>query len=227
LAIASEDTPVKIFIAILFCLTICAVSTGAAELVECNGTWTNKPCDKATGAPLEEKPVRELTQAEKEMNSKKLWLHDLEMQVIQVRRETGINIKFSTTQDVCLRTESSLSDCQRAISETQSALVNALMAKISSGNNRDERDQSAGVQQNSTVVVVEDDWAACNSLTDPRCNTGRRAGGQHDHRHRDRKKPATAKAPPKLPQPGQHQGTENIGIGSIKLHENALGHKKR
>ncbi len=138
--------------------------TAAAQLYECDGTWTNKPCkgtvaetlDAATGAPSND-PGR---------GEKRSLLHDFTMKTIKAREDYGIRVDLSPAEKACVKDPVPVEDCRRTISVMQEQLDQDVQAasvikarekanKLQEESNKLQRERNEIEASKPDVVVVE------------------------------------------------------------------------
>ena len=147
-----------------------------AQVSQCGGTWTNKACAVEGSPVLEKRPVKERTQAERDLDKKKLWIHDLEMQALKAKRVTGVEVKSAPARDLCLKPDTSLLECLEAISRFQEMIIELLAKKsnvteATQGKNQPSSSQQTTIEQNNTVVIVDNSShiKLCDPLYDRGC----------------------------------------------------------
>lgn len=99
--------------AILFSLHFIFISVCYADLNNCNGTWTNKPCDGLSRVPEEKKE----NTSDPDKSKKESLLHDLRMLSLESRRDYEIRYDISLTERTCKYTD--LVECDKAIKAAQ------------------------------------------------------------------------------------------------------------
>lgn len=136
---------------LVFALSLPGAAT--AQIVNCNGVLTNKPCPGGTPL-LDEKPYQAPSPQDLERQKKSYLIHDLEMASIQLRNEYQVNVDVSSTQQLCRI--SSLAECSQAvqrklqeISERRASAINLRQQSAGTGNS----DNNA-----SAVMVFQNDY---------------------------------------------------------------------
>lgn len=95
----------------------CVVATPChAELVNCNGTWTDRPCAELN-KPQEAKKGKII---DPDKAKKESLLHDLRMLTIESKRDYDIRYDISVTEATCKN--SSLAECDKTIKNAQKDL---------------------------------------------------------------------------------------------------------
>ena len=154
-------------------LTLCLKANGAAQIYECRGVITNKPCGGGAAPLFEEKPYQPPSKQTIEEQKKELWINDLEIARVKVRKEYGIDVNVSRTSDLCRR--SSLDECRRAIEDKEKEINQLILVKIASEDNQKEKsDSAAQLPQPVAITIIQD-----NSYRDLSIIHGPRPGGVH------------------------------------------------
>ncbi len=132
-----------------------------ADLYNCKGTWTNKPCDGSNKIPEKKE-----TPDNKDKSKKESILHDLRMLVIKAKREHDIRYNIEVIEDLCKN--SNLEDCDKSVKTAQKELQtqvtdadeakerNALIReanKLKKERNRIEENKPPVIIQQNTVIV--------------------------------------------------------------------------
>ncbi len=110
-------------------LILCCFSTPVlGELTQCDGVWTNKPCEGARvgGIAERQRPLR--LQSEIDLDRKKLLIHDLEMRAISARRDYSLEIGLLAERALCLSQESSIAECEAAVDTKRKELEERSLA---------------------------------------------------------------------------------------------------
>ncbi len=153
-------------------------SAAYAELYECDGKWTNKPCNGDVTRSIEESgsaaPADEATKALREKTS---LLHDLRMKEIKAREQYDIQYDISSVEKFCLSQESSIEDCSKRIESARTALdkriatEGSLAAQRRANQLQDEANKlqeqrntieaekpNVAIVENRRIIVVPRDW---------------------------------------------------------------------
>lgn len=151
----------------VICILIAALflaSSAHAEIFNCGGKWTNKPCEAEPKATLKEKPSQNNEKEVADRSERESLLHELKMQAIEARRKYDVRIDVSAVETLCMKPQSSLSDCKNEVDalsdridqRTQSA---ALIKAREQSNKLKEKDleiKQKEVEDNNTIVIVEE-----------------------------------------------------------------------
>ena len=132
-----------------------------ADLYNCNGTWTNRPCNSSSKIP-----EKEDTPKNKDKSKKESILHDLRMLVIKAKREHDIRYNIDVIEDLCKT--SNLEECDKSVKTAQKELQaqvtdadeakerNALIReanKLKKERNKIEENKPPVIIQQNTVIV--------------------------------------------------------------------------
>lgn len=94
-----------------------------AELTNCSGVWTNKSCSVPQTATINEinnSSVKNQHSKEKaELAQKELWLKDLELSSLKLKREHKVSVDYKTASLLCKDPATSLLDCRKAVSAAE------------------------------------------------------------------------------------------------------------
>ncbi len=128
-----------------------------AELHQCDGTWTNKPCEGKIAESIKETSGRVRTAEEVELSQKELWLHDLEMGRLKARKEFGVKVSTLEAQTICNEKTTSLIDCRKAISAREDEIEKGVQAekdRILKRKEIEERNKAELAAREANKVVV-------------------------------------------------------------------------
>ncbi len=87
-----------------------------AELYECGGVWTNKPCGASAVAQIPERSETPRSPADALAAQKRLWLNDLDLQRSQLKRKYKKEFPIGDVEGLCEDSKTSLVECRKAIS---------------------------------------------------------------------------------------------------------------
>jgi len=99
-----------------------------AQLMECDGVWTNTPCEGNISGEMQE---REYTPPDPEIeqrNRKGLILHDLRMKQLESEREYGVDISIQSAEQLCGDDSSSVAQCREAVESLMEKIDNRVIA---------------------------------------------------------------------------------------------------
>lgn len=138
--------------------------SGAAEIYECDGVWTDIPCDGTVGKVIKEAkgPASGETLKKESDGRTRKWLHDLDMKAFRARREHEVDVSTATAHAVCTDLQSSeFKKCRDAIDKTE-AEINKLVADVRvSGSDRKPGQNNLGSEggrnSGTTVIINRDD----------------------------------------------------------------------
>ena len=106
---------------LLGCSVALLSSPAQAELVECNGTWTNRACDSSDTKKLGAEDTRspEIKEAAAIRSKKKSLFHELTMKAIKAKRQYQYDYDLEEVETFCFKQESSLADCKDRIKQAR------------------------------------------------------------------------------------------------------------
>ncbi len=125
-----------------------------ADLHECNGVWTNTPCQGEAQHTLAETtttpdPLR------KELSERDLWLHDLEMRRLRAKREYNIDIDISEARALCQNIKTTAIQCKQTVTEKNVAIDGALSDAERLEQQKKDAEKKATSNDPATVVVIQ------------------------------------------------------------------------
>ena len=96
----------------------------SAQVYECNGKWTNVPCDgKAPAFKAEKRDSHVLTPSQAaERGRKQTLLHDLTMKSIAAKRDLEIRLDIASADKICNDPLSALAECEKIVQDLDSRL---------------------------------------------------------------------------------------------------------
>jgi hypothetical protein len=135
------------------------VSPAHADLVNCNGVWTNRACDNtASAARLVENPARERSPQEVALEEKRRLIDALELASLRARRSGALDYDINVTRNICESVKTTLDDCREAVLERQRQINSAVALARSEGQDaRAARREEISEEPSSTNVTVIDD----------------------------------------------------------------------
>lgn len=122
-----------------------------AEIHECNGTWTNKPCEDAASKSMAEVPPRE--HKEDPLAKRRVWLQDLRTQYYKARRDHGILVNIQSVEDMCLDVKFSAETCSQLIGAKEKDL-NELILKSKEVKAKEARNKIEAEKQPDTIQFI-------------------------------------------------------------------------
>lgn len=144
----------------------------SAEIVNCDGVWTNLPCSRAQLGTMYEQPASETAENPSDelpapfgsdaAREKDLLVRSLEKANSNARRTVGRGVDVSVTRQLCRSESTSLDECKQAVLDKERQIDELLLAANSSSDGG----------TNVTVVDNRDDDYYLR---------GRR--GRHPHHH--------------------------------------------
>jgi len=144
-----------------------------AEIYNCNGTWTNKPCEGEVSKTLPE--IDRTPDLQAEATRKKMELVGaLELRVQSARRSHGVELDISGIAETCRAENSSYEECMTLVNNADDRLEARLHQakllkeqektnKLISESKKEKEDaavsnQAISINQDNSVVVVENDF---------------------------------------------------------------------
>lgn len=152
---------------IIFILLCGLIHPAFAEVFECEGKWTNKPCSGKVTRSIEEAgsstPVDEGT---KLLRDKTGLLHEVRMKALSAKENFDIRYELGAVENFCLKTASTLDECDKKVKEADSELDKKISAastlasqkrniELQEEANRLQQERNKIEQEKATVVVQE------------------------------------------------------------------------
>lgn len=140
----------------------------SAEVYECDGKWTNKPCQGSITRSLEESgSTVAVDPAVKLVREKTSLLHDVRMKVIGARNDFDLRYDIEPVETFCLKTNSTLEQCREKITKAEEDLerrlanVSAAAAQrraieLQEEANRIQQERNRIEEKRPTVTIIEE-----------------------------------------------------------------------
>lgn len=140
----------------------------AADVVLCNGRWTNRPCEDPQKV-LEEAPPAPPSSSNPgtpEVSAKRSLLHDIRMKALNARRKYDLRFELGSLEHFCLETPSTKEQCAEKIAEVESKLDEKIVTaaslkqeeeklRLQQEANRLQEERNRIEAERSTVTVVQ------------------------------------------------------------------------
>jgi len=103
----------------------------SAEIYNCEGRWTNKPCDSNSRPAFAEEQSAPDPDAETkaDLSKRKLWLQDLDLLRLRLKRKHDVAVSTREIEELCLNTNSSAIECSQAVSAKENEINQLLVEK--------------------------------------------------------------------------------------------------
>lgn len=126
---------------IIFLFLLILPSILRAEITNCNGEWTNKPCDGKVEARFEEVLSEEKSNEDLNKEKKQLFLNQLEILRFKAKKEHNLEFGTLEVNEICNDINTTLEDCrtkaQTKIDEINNK-INELKISQNENNNKNE-----------------------------------------------------------------------------------------
>lgn len=104
-------------------LSILLTSPVAAEVFECNGTWTTTPCGNTPSVAASGSPKVTTAQPDDpDRSQKSSMFHELTMKSIRAREQYTVKVELAMAERACVRERQSLESCAAAIKAAEEEL---------------------------------------------------------------------------------------------------------
>jgi hypothetical protein len=149
-----------------FILVIIPFHLALADIYDCNGVLTNKPCD-AGKLMVTEKPYQTPDPQMLEERKRQVWLQNLETARLKAKSDFDLSINIDLVRDVC-KTEP-IAVCRDAIEKKEREINELLLNKLSIEEKKKlEEDRPKTVDNsNKTAVTIIDDRDDTLVIGDP------------------------------------------------------------
>lgn len=143
----------------LFVLLISSIPSSAkTELVNCNGKWTNGPCEEGSAKTLPEKASSANDSPDR--NDMRSLYTDLDLRNFRAKREFGIEISLEDARISCLSNKATLDEC-RKVTSAQNEKLDLLIAKAAlsapAAAEVTPQQQPSSKDQNQVVIINNND----------------------------------------------------------------------
>lgn len=181
------------------------IQSAAAELNQCNGVWTNKPCVGARGESIAEKERTPRTQSEIELDGKRLLIHDLEIRATSARKDFNVEVGLLAERTLCLTSESTVAECEAAINIKRKEIEERTLAAATLKATQ-QRSLGTGVKDgthsvgNPTVVTILQESNRYDEYKDRR-DVKRHEVNRSDKLEQSAQSPGSSRSVPKVSPP--------------------------
>ena len=136
-----------------------------AEIVNCNGVWTNEPCDSEPNAKLEAVEASDDSIDQKLKSQKQAALHELRTLKFNLEHEHGGSFSIASAERVCSDSNSSLEDCESSVNIVETDLLNKqlTLSKLDKKQDKSNEEENSGdtvvIQQNNNyrIGLIDDE----------------------------------------------------------------------
>lgn len=155
-----------------------------AQIYNCDGKWTNKPCSGEVEGSFDEVVREPVSETELLQRQKLSMLHDLRMDAIEAERNYDIEVDLTQAERICSERETGEEECRESIESVrrqineQKAVLKPREADDDEGEGRERR----GGDENVAIVINEDRSCPYHLRRHNRCppRFGGRPGGHDD-----------------------------------------------
>lgn len=132
-----------------------------AELSNCNGVWTNEPCDGKASSKLEEKDFTPQDPQKRLQSKKQQILHDLRMKELNAERAYKVDVAIDAAETSCNNPATTLEDCQEKVSELRDKIDQGILAakELSIKEKKLEAEKAeakAKAENNTTTIIIRE-----------------------------------------------------------------------
>lgn len=116
----------KLALVPLFIVSLLIVSLAHAEIYNCDGKWTNKPCEGTATKVLKEKPLSADALNKPDLDQKIAQLAKFKRFNIEGEEKHGVFVDYPPIEEFCLKEETTLVDCAEKLDKAERALSNKI-----------------------------------------------------------------------------------------------------
>jgi hypothetical protein len=134
-------------------VAIVATEAVSEEIVNCNGRWTNQPCDSVSSSLPVKKRVISPEEA-RARSEKESLLHRLTMRSIEAKRSYGVELDIGGARAQCTASNQTLEACREEVERLEDRLEKRLKVAKKSKQEEEERKKKSREDNNQTTVVI-------------------------------------------------------------------------
>lgn len=138
-------------IGLLLCFLYFSPLTVEAQLVECDGVWTNRACDSSIEKSLTESPSQPVNLEKSKRDS---LLHDLTMQQIKAKRDHDLDISLEYVKAFCAMENTSYLDCSKEVAEQSSRIARHVERRMAAEQKVQKEPPEKLIQENPPSTVI-------------------------------------------------------------------------
>jgi len=153
----------KIFV-ITIALTLYSSSeVDAQNVVNCNGRWTNQPCDGGGGVPANT-PTKASVLSPDEARARSLketLLHNLTMKNLEAKRKFDTDIDLTYSRDLCFNQGKSLEQCRDELEKMEAKLDRKINLAAALKREEEKKKTPETVKETTTqqtTIIVRDNY---------------------------------------------------------------------
>jgi len=177
----------------------------AVEIHECDGRWTNLPCDKLAPLPANKKILT--PEEAKARSQKESLLHRLRMKSIEANRKYDVDLDISSAEDLCNNSTTSLEICRREAERLDDKLDKKInTAALLKQKEEKLKEPAVAKVPNQTTVIIRERYPVYRrrygdyGLNTPGNSTGQVIQGQQIQQNVIIQQPIAPPPPPPTPQ---------------------------
>ncbi|HQH26721.1 MAG TPA: hypothetical protein PLP17_04930 [Oligoflexia bacterium] len=147
------------FLSLIFIL--CFSAPASAQIFECDGRWTNRPCSGKVEGMVEEVKPEQAPVEDSGLSEKKALYHDLNMKTIEAKRRYNLRFDLAAVQQLCFQQQSTLDECRKEIQAMEDR-IDAKIGLASQERANELQNEANRLQQEKnetpSVSVVENNY---------------------------------------------------------------------
>ncbi len=131
-----------------------SAGTTSAQIVDCNGVLTNKPCISGK-VLMEEKPYQPPTAAEAEQQRRQFLVDDLEYARLKAENDYQISVNVDAIKEICL--SGSMDDCLKGIQDKENEINRLIASKIEKEKAEKKENENTSINQQPVQITIIQD----------------------------------------------------------------------
>jgi hypothetical protein len=143
---------------ILIAFLIALPAAAHAEIHDCDGTWTNKPCKDAPLKKLSEQHAVPRSPQEVDREQRESWLTDLSLRRTDISRKYGVDIDISDVQAACRRPSQSPEACHALIDKKYALMDRRVDEALKIRHEQEKEGHGNEPGHDHNVIVVQQNF---------------------------------------------------------------------
>lgn len=182
------------------CLVFLFPSLSFAQIYQCDGKWTNKPCgENNTQKAAEKKSSSPDSDSQAISSEKRSAFHELTMKSIQAKREFEVNYDLRNVESFCFSSTTSLEECQERIEEAEDRIDHKIASQELIKKNKLQKEANALQKEKNRIETSKTEITIIENKY---------------YRRRHRRWPPNHPQHPHHPRPHPHAGGSSISVSA-------------
>jgi len=141
------------FSTLLIVLSLLFATESVADLVECDGVWTNEPCEGQALSVIDEEPGRELTPEERRKKDIDYLLRNLSSTRYRAEREIGVPINTAVARSACEAENATVDLCRETVAKRVAEIERMLMSHLQAQEKREEERPPRALRERESTQI--------------------------------------------------------------------------